>query len=59
MRQATNIQDFAHELVLPGISMNTAATDFFTFDQVQISRFDGKSWKAGSAPIKIAGIKTD
>jgi ABC-type branched-subunit amino acid transport system substrate-binding protein len=59
MRQATNLRDFAPELVLPGITMNTSATDFFTFDQVQISRFDGKSWKAGSAPIKIAGIKTD
>lgn len=59
MRQATNLKDFAPELVLPGVLINTAPTDFFTFDQVQISRFDGKSWKSQGESIKVDPIKAE
>ena len=57
MRQASNIKGFKPELVLPGISINTAPDDYFTFDQVQMSKFDGKSWKSQGEAIKVAGIK--
>ena len=59
MRQATNIKNFAPELVLPGVLINTAPTDFFTFDQVQVSRFDGKSWKSQGEAFKVDNIKAE
>ncbi|MET0388921.1 MAG: ABC transporter substrate-binding protein [Polyangiales bacterium] len=46
MRQATNLRNFVPELLLPGISVGTSATDFFPFDQVHVVRFNGKNWKA-------------
>jgi len=59
MKQVANIKEFAPELALPGVVMNTSPTDFFTFDKVQVSRFDGKSWKSEGKPIEIAGIKAE
>ena len=59
MRQVTNIKNFAPELVLPGVVINTAPTDFFTFDQVQVSRFDGKSWKSQGEAFKADNIKAE
>jgi len=53
MRQAASIQGFAPELILPGVTVNTSPDDFFPFDQVQVSRFDGKNWKSQGAPINI------
>jgi branched-chain amino acid transport system substrate-binding protein len=44
MRQAANIKDLALPLLLPGIKINTSATDFAPLGQVQLMRFDGKRW---------------
>jgi branched-chain amino acid transport system substrate-binding protein len=61
MKQATNLKDFAPELLLPGIKINTSPTDFFPFDSLQVVRFDGEHWKgsdqaaADAAPAKAAG----
>ena len=46
MKQASNIKNFAPELILSGITINTSPEDYFPFDQIQISKFDGKNWKA-------------
>jgi branched-chain amino acid transport system substrate-binding protein len=46
MKQATSLKDFAPELLLPGIAINTSPTDFFPFDKLQVVRFDGQHWKA-------------
>ncbi|HET8933400.1 MAG TPA: hypothetical protein VFN67_08180 [Polyangiales bacterium] len=59
MRQVTNIKNFAPEPVLPGVVINTAPTDFFTFDQVQLSRFDGKSWKSQGETFKADNLKAE
>ena len=32
------------DLVLPGISITTSATDYELFERVQLARFDGKRW---------------
>ena len=32
-------------MLLPGIRINTSATDFFPMKQVQLARFDAKSWQ--------------
>jgi branched-chain amino acid transport system substrate-binding protein len=44
--QAASLKDFAPGLLLPGIKMNTSATDFSPFDQLQLAQFDGKTWVA-------------
>jgi len=44
MKQATNLKDFAPGLLLAGIKINTGATDYFPFEQLQLVRFDGTTW---------------
>ena len=44
MKQAANLHDFAVPMMLPGITCNTAATDFAPIKQVQMAKFDGERW---------------
>jgi branched-chain amino acid transport system substrate-binding protein len=44
MRQTANIKDLALPMVLPGIKISTSPTDFYTFEQLQLGRFDGERW---------------
>jgi len=44
MRQAANLKDLELQLTLPGIKINTSPTDFYPIEQLQLVRFDGKSW---------------
>jgi branched-chain amino acid transport system substrate-binding protein len=45
MRQAANLKNVELPMLLPGIKINTSATDFFPMDQQQLGKFDGKEWK--------------
>jgi branched-chain amino acid transport system substrate-binding protein len=44
MKQAASLKDFAPPMLLPGVKMNTTDTDFATFDQLDLARFDGQTW---------------
>jgi len=44
MRQAANLKDVQVPVLLSGIRINTTATAFYPIEQVQLMRFDGKSW---------------
>ncbi len=44
MRQAANLKDVELPLLLPGIKVNTSATDFAPIEQEQLARFDGERW---------------
>jgi branched-chain amino acid transport system substrate-binding protein len=44
MKQAANLHDFALPMLLPGIKINTSATDFAPVKQVQMARFNGERW---------------
>jgi branched-chain amino acid transport system substrate-binding protein len=44
MRQAANLKNLEVAGLLPGIRINTSATDFFPIEQLQLIRFDGKRW---------------
>jgi branched-chain amino acid transport system substrate-binding protein len=44
MKQAANIKNLKLPLLLPGMSMNTSANDFFVFKQAQLARFTGTQW---------------
>ena len=44
MKQALNLKGFATPTMLPGITLNTSATDYDLFAQLKLQRFDGNSW---------------
>ncbi len=44
MREAANLKNLELPLLLPGIKVNTSATDFYPVEQMQLARFDGKRW---------------
>jgi branched-chain amino acid transport system substrate-binding protein len=45
MKQAASIKDLELEGLLPGIKVNTSATDFAPISQVQLERFKGTTWE--------------
>jgi branched-chain amino acid transport system substrate-binding protein len=45
MKQAANIRDLELDGLLPGIKINTSATDFAPISQVQMMRFKGETWE--------------
>jgi len=44
MKQAASLKNFEIATLLPGIKINTSATDFAPIESVQLAKFDGKSW---------------
>jgi branched-chain amino acid transport system substrate-binding protein len=44
MRQAANLKDVQLSMMLPGILINTSATNFRPIRQMQLQRFDGERW---------------
>jgi ABC-type branched-subunit amino acid transport system substrate-binding protein len=53
IKQAANLKDFAPDLLATGIKINTSPTDFFLFDQLQLAKFDGKTWVTQGEVIKV------
>ncbi|WP_439409683.1 ABC transporter substrate-binding protein [Bradyrhizobium sp. DASA03076] len=45
MKQAANLKSFDPGLLLPGITISTSASDFAPIQQLQLMRFNGKSWE--------------
>jgi branched-chain amino acid transport system substrate-binding protein len=44
MKQAASLTDFTPDTLLPGIKINTSATNFAPIDQLQMMRFKGDKW---------------
>jgi branched-chain amino acid transport system substrate-binding protein len=44
MKQAASLKDFSTPMALPGIKINTSATDYAPIESMQLVRFDGKGW---------------
>jgi branched-chain amino acid transport system substrate-binding protein len=44
MKQAANLKNLEVDVLLPGVKINTSATDFAPIESVQLARFDGKTW---------------
>jgi branched-chain amino acid transport system substrate-binding protein len=44
MKEAANLHDLEMPMLLPGIKLNTSADNFAPIKQMQLQRFDGKSW---------------
>jgi branched-chain amino acid transport system substrate-binding protein len=45
MKQAASLKDFAPDTLLPGVKINTSATDFAPLSQLQMMRFKGEKWE--------------
>src|SRR6201995_3341299 len=45
MKQAASLKDFAPDTLLPGIKINTSATDFAPIEQLKMWRFKGEKWE--------------
>ncbi|HKU08217.1 MAG TPA: ABC transporter substrate-binding protein [Bradyrhizobium sp.] len=45
MKQAASLKDFAPDTLLPGVKINTSATDFAPISQLQLQRFKGEKWE--------------
>jgi ABC-type branched-subunit amino acid transport system substrate-binding protein len=44
MKQAASLKDFVPDTVLPGVKINTSATDFAPIEQLQMMKFTGGKW---------------
>jgi branched-chain amino acid transport system substrate-binding protein len=44
MKQAASLKDFQIATLIPGVKINTSATDFAPIESVQLQRFDGTTW---------------
>jgi branched-chain amino acid transport system substrate-binding protein len=45
MKQAASLHDFTVAGLLPGVKINTSATDFAPISQLQLMKFKGESWE--------------
>ncbi len=45
MKQAASMQDVRIPMLLPGITLNTSATDFYPIEAMQLQKFEGDTWK--------------
>jgi ABC-type branched-subunit amino acid transport system substrate-binding protein len=45
MKQAASIKNFDLPMLLPGIKVNTSATDFYPLQSVQLAKFKGETWE--------------
>ena len=45
MKQAANLRDLKLDMLLPGIAINTSATDFYPIKQMQMTKFNGEHWE--------------
>jgi branched-chain amino acid transport system substrate-binding protein len=56
MHQAENLHDVVIPVLLPGITLNTSHTDHRPMKEMQLQRWDGKSWKRFGSLIKGANV---
>jgi branched-chain amino acid transport system substrate-binding protein len=45
MKQAANLKNFDPGMLLPGITINTSASNFAPINQLQLIRFKGETWQ--------------
>jgi branched-chain amino acid transport system substrate-binding protein len=55
MKQAASMKNVVVKGLLPGIKINTSATDYAPLDQLQLEKFEGQTWKR-FGPIISGGV---
>ena len=56
MRQATNLHDLEGPLLLPGMHVNTSPTNYHPIQQMQLARWNGKTWERFGELIEGSGV---
>jgi branched-chain amino acid transport system substrate-binding protein len=46
MRQATRLADYQQPVLLPGVTISTAPSDFQPIKQMRLIQFDGRTWQS-------------
>lgn len=44
MRQAAGLRNLQLDVALPGVTVNTSASDYYPFEALRLQRFDGRQW---------------
>ena len=52
MQQMQSLKDYSTPVMLPGVSLTTAADDYEIYGTARLQRFDGKSWVPFGDPLK-------
>jgi branched-chain amino acid transport system substrate-binding protein len=55
MKQAARIHDEKLPMLLPGITISTSASDYAPIKQMQLAKFDGKTWNLFGEVLSGAG----
>ena len=55
MKEATRLHDLKLPMLLPGITISTAADDYAPIKQMQLQKFDGNTWKVFGEVMKGSG----
>ena len=55
MKQAANLKDLEVPVLLPGIKVNTSPTNFHPIRQMQLQKWDGKTWTLFGSVLSGAG----
>jgi branched-chain amino acid transport system substrate-binding protein len=55
MTQAASLKDVTGDLALPGIKINTSATDYRVHKQLQMMKFNGERWEMFGPILEDAG----
>jgi branched-chain amino acid transport system substrate-binding protein len=53
MAQAASLKDLELPMLLPGIRINTSATDFYPLEAMQLVRFNGETWEPVGSVIDV------
>ncbi|BBK41417.1 branched-chain amino acid ABC transporter substrate-binding protein [Allostella vacuolata] len=51
MKQAASLKGLSQPMLLPGVKINTGPDDFYPIEQMQLMRFNGKTWELFGTPI--------
>jgi branched-chain amino acid transport system substrate-binding protein len=55
MKQAASLHNLQLPMLLPGITISTAADDYAPIKQMQLQKFDGNSWKLFGEVVSGSG----
>ena len=55
MKEAANLKNVTLPMLLPGITINTSASDFYPIKQMQMQKFTGERWELFGEIISGAG----
>ena len=55
MKQAASLKGVKLPMLLPGIEINTSATDFYPIEQMQMQKFTGERWELFGEVISGGG----